>query len=421
MKEIRAIIFCALTLIVVASVHAAPPVPTGVFYLPSNRTLDPSALNNPNVDGAVIGSAWSDLEPSEGNYVFNTAASGQSLDSLLAQVEASNSGAGKPMRLAINTGGPGSSAGGGKPDWLISKITGDSYTGGKFFSYKDSSSTVTIPVFWEPTLLAKHALLAQAVADHLAGHPLVKIVFVPYANANSNDWNLGDTSNTAPDGIPPVGSTPQSRWLTALAGSGYATMEAALITAGNSTFKAYRAAFPDKILTTSIGRLTNYILNPDGANVSGRNISETVVANAAAAWPGYIVAQKNNLNGGGVLPAPGGNSAWNDLSVLHTTYGIPTAAQMVWHAYRDCAMYGAERMNAGTGSPCIDSTTTLKAAVDTGVTYATKWQELYELDILNLGSKNGDPNPGPVSDVISYAHQQLYYPEPPHWLPPPEK
>ena len=55
----------------------------------------------------------------------------------------------------------------------------------------------------------------------------------------------------------------------------------------------------------------------------------------------------------------------------------------------------------------------LYQAVNTGATYANQWQELYELDILNLGSSNGDPHippPPPVipSDVISYAHQKLY-------------
>ena len=236
-------------------------------------------------------------------------------------------------------------------------------------------TTATIPVFWEPTLLAKHALLAQAVANHIAGHPLVKIVFVPYANANTNDWNLGDTSNTV-DGIPPTGSTPQSRRLTALTASGYANMGDALIAAGNSTFNAYHTAFINKILTTSIGRLQNYTLKPGGSLVNGRNISETVVSTANTAWPGSIAAQKNNLNGGGVPAASGTGNTWNDLYILHTTYGIPTAAQMVWHAYADEGCKPDKY--AGTTSTCMDSTQMLHQAVNTGVTYATKWQELYE-------------------------------------------
>jgi hypothetical protein len=236
----------------------------------------------------------------------------------------------------------------------------------------------------------------------------VQVVFVPYANADTNDWNLGDTSKN----VDCLGSSPQDRWLQALNNSGYATMEDALIAAGNYTFNAYHTAFPGKVLTTSIGRLTNTTLNPDGGgDVNGRNISETVVNTAAASWPGYVAAQKNNLNGGGVIPAPGGTSAWNDLYRLN----VPHAAQMVWHAYGDSACndtYKAQRMDAGTGSQCKDSTQMLYQAVNTGVTYATQWQEVYELDILNLGSENGDPHipAGVPRDVISYAHTQLSQP-----------
>ena len=86
----------------------------------------------------------------------------------------------------------------------------------------------------------------------------------------------------------------------------YSNMEQALEYAGSYTYSAYHAAFPDKLLTTSIGRVTNYNLNPGGADNYGRNISEKVVSDASISWPGFIIAQKNNLNGGGQLPGGGG-------------------------------------------------------------------------------------------------------------------
>ncbi len=128
------------------------------------------------------------------------------------------------------------------------------------------------------------------------------------------------------------------------------------------------------------------------------------------------MAQKNNLNGGGVPAAPGGTTAWNDLFVLN----VPHAAQMVWHAYQDTSCttvanypFLASRMNYGTGSPCVSSTVMLKQAIDTGKGYGTKWQEVYELDIKNLGAINDDPDPAINSawrDVIAYGHTQLYVP-----------
>jgi len=87
-------------------------------------------------------------------------------------------------------------------------------------------------------------------------------------------------------------------------------------------------------------------------------------------------------------------TTWNDLWNLHITYGIPTAAQMVFHAYDDIQgcqppppdHYYAQRMDAGSGSACMDATQMLYQAVNTASTYATQWQEIYELDILNLAT-----------------------------------
>ena len=131
---------------------------------------------------------------------------------------------------------------------------------------------------------------------------------------NSNNFQASYEDG---DGNPDcIGGSPQDRWQATITGSGYATMADALIAAGNYTYAAHRAAFPNKILTTSIGRLKNSVLNPDGGQ-TGRNISETVVSTARENWKGFILAQKNNLNGGGVppaLPTPTPpEPAWNDL------------------------------------------------------------------------------------------------------------
>jgi hypothetical protein len=390
-----------------------PPVngtiPSGVFYLPSGQNINPAALEMSDVDGVVVGAFWKDLEPTEGNYVFD------SLESMLSVVEASNGGRGKIMRLGIGTGGGDESNGGEQPDWLYARISNDNYTGGKFFTFissgvQQSGQKVTIPVFWEPTLLAKKAALLQAVANYLGNrHPLIKVIWVAYCDALTNDWNPGSISDQ-PDGL---GSNPQQRWLNTIPGSGYQTFADALTAAGNAAFAATHAALPNLVMATSIGRIDDhgYLLNPDGANVYGRNISESVVNTASSNWPGLVVAMKANLNGGSVPDAPGGTTAWNDLYRLN----VPHAAQNVWKAYGDAACapdsYKGSRMNAGIGSPCEDSTQLLKQAVDTGVTYATMWQEMYDPDVVNLGANNLDPHiPALIpSNVIHYGHTQLHH------------
>jgi hypothetical protein len=450
LKTITAVLVSLLAPAVAASLHATPtptppPVPTGVFYLPSSGTIDVNALNNANVDGVVIGARWSDLERDfDDDWHFD------SLDALLDVVEQQPNP--KPIRLAIATGGPEASpaptacpgytpSAGNKPHWVIQAIQNDTtYQAEKFFTYwedSDHTTTATIPIFWEPVLLAEHAELVQAVADyirtdHAQSYGLIKVVFVPYANAETNDWNLGATSNM-PDDLPCDTRTPEERWrATFIPGNlRYANMEQALKYAGNQTYIAYHAAFPDKLLTTSIGRLENTNLNPGGDGNYGRNISETVVLTAKNKWPNFIIAQKNNLNGGGLLPGGGGvppasptpppeAHQWYDLYRLHTVFAIPTAAQMVWHAWDDCGQnppdhYYAQRMNAGTNSPCKDSTQMLYYAVKVGITYATQWQEIYEKDILNLDGMNMDPHIPPVPpplgpiprNVIRYAHENL--------------
>ena len=420
-KTIRIVSAILLLSAVIGSVHAtAPPVPTGVFYMPSGKTIDSNALDH--ADGVIVGGAWSDLEPNYHEYVFNESAEGESLEQQLHDVEVSNGGAGKPIKLIIATGGPGVSDGGSKPDWLIDEIANDNYgsTPTKFFSYidKDTDETVTIPVFWEPTLLAKHADLVSHVADYiLANHPLVTIVYVPYANSNTDDWNLGDIRDVI-DGVDPLDSTPHSRWKWAADHSPYDSMADALVGAGRKTFEAYHNSFPDQILTTSVGTLKDPELNPNQIS-----ITQQVVTYKNDQWgPGYVAAQKNNLNGGedGVPQAPGVGSDWNELYVLAHTYNIPTAAQMVWHAYKDSACggemdnYFGRRMNAGNHSDCEDSTQMLYQAVAKGLGYFTKWQEIYELDMLHLGGSNHDthiPDQDTPSDVIEYAHEQLYNPD----------
>jgi hypothetical protein len=409
--------------------------PSGLVYFPSSGTIDLPTLENPLVDGVVIGASWFDLEPTQGTYVFNAAVHGQSLDSMIASVELADAqsratgGRGKWARLTIATGGAGQSGGGAKPDWLINTaIPADSFAGGKFMTYYADdahTTTVTIPVFWEPTLLARHGLLAAAVGAHLASHPVIKGSLVAYCNANTNDWNPGDISSTA-DGLPPAGSSPRSRWITTLTGSGYASMDAALIAAGNSTFAAYRSAFPTYFLSTAIGRLDDSTLNAGWTSANhGNQIAANVVNTAAAAAaPGLVIAQKQSLNGEGTPDAPGGTSLWNDLYQL----AVPHAAQMVWHAYNDCtkpadALYqdewGGLRMSNGLSGGCDDSVKMLTDAIDAGITYGTLWQEIYEVDIQHLSLPNNtDPhipagypgNGGTETDVITYAHNKLLRP-----------
>ena len=403
-----------------ATPSPTPPLPPkGNFYLPSSAGLDPTLLALSTIDGVVIGGDWNEIEPTtRGSYDWTHAASGQDIDTQLGYMVA----AGKPCKLIIATGGGFISGAdpGKKPDWLKNAIDADSYPGEKYMQFVDtlpdgSTATDTIPVFWEPTLLAAHAEMIAAVAAHVYAYPgasaLIKVVYVPWVNASTNDYNPGDISN-ASDGISddasPPNTTPATRWAHAMVNSGYSTMADALVAAGNSTYAAFHAAFPDKLLSTAIGVFNSATLNPSAIDFFGSVFTHFDTTYGT----GWIVLQKNNLNGGNAPHYPGtGSPAWSQLAGF-TAY--PKAFQEVWHAYSDCAKtgdplnrnaYGAKRMNAGTNGSCDNSTKMLKQSYDTAVTYGASWVETYATDVQHLGTTNADPDDS--SDAIAYGHSLL--------------
>ena len=98
--------------------------------------------------------------------------------------------------------------------------------------------------------------------------------------------------------------------------------------------------------------------------------------------PGRILVQKNSLCAK-VAAAPGIGTAFQTL-----WENQPNAAQMLWFCYGDTTY----RNNGGIP---IDPTNCLQQSIDTGVSYGTKFIEIYQVDVLNLPT------------VIDYAHSVL--------------
>lgn len=316
-------------------------------------SLDPDVLANSDVDGCVARVDWGELETAAGVFDWT------SLDAQVADIVA----AGKKLLLGVATGGDILSAGGHKPNWLYPLITAN---GGTFFTFLQDGEQVTIPVHWDTTLLSRKASMIAAVGARYASDPVVCVRF-NYMNAHSEDYNPGATNNT-PDGFPPLGSTPQSRWLAA------GWTEAKLIAAGNTTFAAYNSAFPNAFLEIAIGKITNANLAPSGANF----VNDTVIATARTNYPNRIFATKNSLTAR--TPDAPGTGEW-----LHLWNLRPCATQMLWHAFNDPTF----RMGDN------DPETNLTDAINKGAGYQNQWEEIYEIDVLNL------PN------VIHYAHLLL--------------
>ena len=93
---------------------------------------------------------------------------------------------GKGILLRINTQA-------GKPAWVTAAIE---EAGGIFFTFDDDGVPTTIPVFWDPTFLAKKKAMITALGAHFTNNPTVQIVVASFANATSEDWTV---PHTAPD------------------------------------------------------------------------------------------------------------------------------------------------------------------------------------------------------------------------------
>ncbi len=168
-------------------------------------------LANPEVVGLAVRQNWSDLEPNEDNFDFSY---------LDGQVQAAADN-GKVVLLRINTQAQ-------KPAWVTQAIQD---AGGIFFTFDNAGVPTTIPVFWDPTCLAKKKDMIAALGSHFANNPTVKIVSASFANATSEDWNVPHTTADV------------ANWLA----DGYTTEK--LLDAGQQIIDATMAAFPNQYVT----------------------------------------------------------------------------------------------------------------------------------------------------------------------------
>lgn len=139
---------------VAIAAHATlpPEPPKGISVLNNGgRALRTPILANCSVDMISLVYNWDLLEQNEGTYDF----SGFSAD--LTTINATVPG--KPVLLRINTMG-GCAPAGKIPSWVFTAMREPdctTYTPGVAYSFFDTGASITrwIPVFWDPTYLAK--------------------------------------------------------------------------------------------------------------------------------------------------------------------------------------------------------------------------------------------------------------------------
>ena len=328
-------------------------VPRGVFDLVgAGSEIDPAALSSPSVDGISLRQHWADLEPREGVFDFAY------LDDQIARADK----AGKQVSIRVPTGGDE------MPAWVTTAVRN---AGGNTFTFTDSDGQHTIPVFWDPTFLAKKNAVMAALGARYRNHPAVKVVVASFANATTADWNV--PHNTDVD----VGyaTSEVTRWQNA----GYATQK--MINAGKDVIDAAIQAFPNQVISLAINTNGGVLDEPHDDNY----VAEKVIANARARWgTTRLVVAKNCLSTKTPAPVPDSDTS---LAVWYDSREA-SSAQTNWRAYDDPSY----RINDGIR---CEPATALRQAVDIGIAYGISYIELYEADIVNLPA------------IASYAHAKL--------------
>lgn len=325
---------------------AEAQIPRGVFALFGTGTaIAGDALENPDLVGISIRQDWAALEPSEGNFDWTF------LDAQVAAAAAS----GKVILLRINTQA-------GKPGWVTTAIQ---QAGGLFFTFDDNGVPTTIPVFWDPTFLAKKKAMITALGAHFTNDPTVKIVVASFANSTSEDWSV---PHTGPD---------VANWFTV----GYTTEK--MLDAGKQIIDTTMAAFPNQYVTIAIGG-NGHVGGTGNLDPTATYVAANVIAAERAAWPGRLIVQINSLSTFNPVAPATVDSAWN----LLWNSQPDVAAQMVYWCYDEPGY----RVNGGVPG---DPATVLTACIDAALSYGIGYVEVYQKDVRNLPS------------VITYARTVL--------------
>ncbi len=325
---------------------ACAEAPQGVFSLSnSGKAANSVVLANPDVTGISVRYAWKDLEPTEGafNWTF--------LDSEVARAAA----AGKQVCLRIGTQSE-------KPAWVTTAIQA---SGGKFFSFVNGGITTVIPVFWDPTYLAKKKAMIVALGAHFTNNPAVTLVTASFANASSEDWSV---PHTGPD---------IANWFAV----GYST--ANMLAAGQQILDTTLAAFPNQSVAIAIGG-NGHTGATGNLDPTATYVAETAVANARVSGPGRVFPQINSLSTFNPVAPSAINTTWNLLWNSQPDVG----AQMVYRCVNDPGY----RVNGGVP---MDPATALTLSVNKGVSYGLRYIEIYQTDVVGLPA------------IITYARTAL--------------
>ena len=315
------------------------------------------------VDGVMIYASWSEIEPSEGFFIW-----GSTDDQINNAVNSGKKVVLNLMASGINT-----------PDWVMS------LPGVQLFNFVDINQyhktycqELTMPVFWDPIFLEKKKNFIWVAGERYAANDSILGVMVSFCNPILGDWWVphevgyfcGQDSNKVQD------------WLTA----GYTTEK--MLNAGKETIDTWATSFPNKMLKLPVS------VTHRGLDGNATNLAELIMNYAYSQYPDRFFAQSNGLSSKTLYS--------NDPAVINAFPGDPTylyklllyRSPQIGLQMLSSASNGVEdncRLNGGD-SPCPPYDV-LFGVVDIGLSYNPHYIECSHADAEN-------PELQPILDYI---------------------
>lgn len=160
----------------VLKTQAEAAVPAGLYILIPPKTPVPEAvLNSKRVTGVVLRANWQSISDEDNALAFGH---------LVSQAKRARD-AGKAVSLVINNGGVNT------PARVLENTQKISFMNKNRF-HKSEGEHITIPLFWDTSLIDAKKTLLSEIASAFDETGLIDIVSLQCANSTTDDWNIPD-------------------------------------------------------------------------------------------------------------------------------------------------------------------------------------------------------------------------------------
>ncbi|HZQ98380.1 MAG TPA: beta-galactosidase [Chloroflexota bacterium] len=297
----------------------------GLFVITQHdEPVSPATLDNPSVDGIVVRTFWSDVEPADGQFNWGF---------LDGQVQAA-ANHGKKVDVIVL---PGAFT----PDWALAGVQVGQFSSKYGFSRGDN---LRLPMPWDQTYLARWFGFVKALGQRYDQNPAVALVPVTGPTSISAEMSL------------PNDDVSVAQWRTL----GYTPDK--FLGAWDQALSAYAQAFPNTQLA-----MTLYPGLPIPTAGSSDQTRQDAVALAVGKYPGKVALQTSGLSARKEdHPRLGYQLLQQNASRTVVGFEMGTSASAK-----------PERMGGG------DAVSALRRTIDFGLAGGARYLIVYEKDVLN--------------------------------------